>query len=555
MSNRDEKLCPPNGVAQVLSKDAPLDEGSWSTAASEQLESVLLQRAPTRFQSGRSLLFRRAEHTIQAWEPKDVPLAFAEVERRLKEGFCLAGYVAYEVGFALEDSLTDLAFPSAYQEPLLWFGCYREPEERQETFPPAPIPSRSRVMISPRYSLDRESYRQRVEAVCNLIAKGETYQLNLTMDAAWKTEEAPARLYERWLQVQPVPYATLLHALPDWHIVSMSPELFLRRSGDRLETRPMKGTASPGRDAAETRAQAEWLRSSEKDRAENVMIVDLLRNDLNRICTPGSVRVPRLFEVERYPTVLQMVSTVEGRLLPGLDYFSIFKALFPSGSIVGAPKIHSMRLLRDLEARQRGVYTGAIGYITPQGEAEFSVGIRTASIANGNVHFGVGSGITFDSDPAKEYAECLVKTGFVHREPDPPFDLFETLLLEEGRYVLLEEHLDRIAQSAEHFSFRFDEVQARKELNGVVRSAQQGERLRVRLVLKRDGGVSCTSNALPAETTNAVDVLLWHEPTVANDRLLRHKTTHRTLYDGALARARELGFADSLFQKHEAGGD
>jgi para-aminobenzoate synthetase/4-amino-4-deoxychorismate lyase len=493
------------------------------------------------------MLFRRPETIIEARDPGEVSNALAAIDSMLAEGFYLAGYIAYEAGFALEPSLASLASTLPNQEPLVWLGCYRAPEVRDELFPldpPAPLASPPQL----RYSLQRESYERQVEAVRDLIAAGETYQANLTMEAQWDTDEAPADLYERLLRAQPVPYAALLHPKPDWHILSLSPELFFEREADRIRTRPMKGTAAPGMDAAETRANAEWLQTSEKNRAENVMIVDLLRSDLGRICQTGSVEVPKLFEVERYPTVLQMTSTVEGRLRENLTYAEIFGALFPSGSIVGAPKIHTMRLLHGLEKRQRGVYTGAIGYMAPDGKAEFNVAIRTVSLRMGQATLGVGSGITFDSDPALEFAECLTKTMFLQREPEPQFELIETLLFEEGKYTFLEEHLERMAQSAEYFDFDFDSMRVKATLQEAAQSWQRGDPSRVRLLLSKSGAVTCTRSKLIRDESSSVDVLLRDERVSSSDRFLRHKTTHRALYDSAFREAHAQGFADCLFR-------
>ena len=518
----------------------------WSSIAAQEPGSVLLQRAPSRAGSGRSLLFRKPDEIIEARHPRDVHRAFAEIERMLARGFTLAGYVAYEAGFALEPSLADLALALPHEEPLLWLGCYRAPEIAEDASPCESLPAASPIHL--RYSLGQEAYERQVGVVRDLIAAGETYQANLTLEAAWATDETPAALYERLLRAQPVPYAALLQPEPGRYILSFSPELFFRREGDRILTRPMKGTASPGMDAAESHAQAAWLQASEKNRAENVMIVDLLRSDLGRICQMGSVQVSKLFAVERYLTVLQMTSTVEGRLRAHLRYADIFGALFPSGSIVGAPKIHTMRLLHGLEERPRGVYTGAIGYMAPDGTAEFNVAIRTLSLRHGNARFGVGAGITFDSDPALEYAECLTKTRFLQRQPESPFELIETLLLREGKFTFLEEHTERLAQSAAYFDFLFEATRVTTALEDAAHAWQGSEHARVRLLLNRAGAVTCTATTLEDDASGTVDLLLWGERVSADDRFLRHKTTRRALYDSALRQAQTLGFADCLFR-------
>ena len=507
---------------------------------------MLLERAPSRTCGGRSLLFRAPERVLEARQPGEVAGVFAAVERMLSRGFFVAGYIAYEAGFALEPALADLASALPREEPLVWLGCYRAPAVRVEAFPSGALVGAASP-VSLQYTCTQETYERQVEIVRGLIASGETYQANLTMEALWHSDETPAALYERLLCAQPVAYAAMLHPEPDWHVLSLSPELFFRREGRCIWTRPMKGTTSPGMDAAENRAQAAWLRESEKDRAENVMIVDLLRSDLGRICEMGSVEVTKLFAVECYPTVLQMTSTVEGRLREELRYEDIFRALFPCGSIVGAPKIHTMRLLHGVERRRRGVYTGAIGYMAPHGAAEFNVAIRTVSLRKGEARLGVGSGITSGSDPALEFAECLTKTMFLRRAPEPPFELIETLLLEEGNYVLLEEHMERLAESAEYFDFAFDRGRVQHALTDAVGSSE-GKRARVRLLLSKEGAVSYAVSALDGDASGSVDLLLAGERTSADDRFLRHKTTHRGLYDSALREAQAHGAVDSLFR-------
>lgn len=507
----------------------------------------MLQRAPLPTCPGRSILFRNPTSVIEARHPTEIGSAFAEAEDALAHGHHVAGYISYEAGFAWEPSLGDLSPAQTHETPLLWLGCYQRPEVRERRGFPE-VAGIGMPHIELQYSLSTEEYARKVESIRALIAAGETYQANLTMDVQWNSDEDPAKMYERLLRVQPVRYAALLHPEPDRHLLSLSPELFFAREGDRIVTRPMKGTASPGLDAAEARAQKAWLQADEKNRAENLMIVDLLRNDLGRICQMGSVEVTKLFDVERYPTVLQMTSTIEGRLRKDVGYAELFGALFPSGSIVGAPKIHTMRLLHALENRARGVYTGAIGYMAPDGVAEFNVAIRTVSLRNGKARFGVGAGIVYDSDPAREYEECRTKAHFLECAPDPEFQLIETLLLQDGTYVMLEEHLERMAHSAEYFDLVFDKSQVEEALQDARQASAREGRARVRLLLDRQGAVSWTTAPLDPIEISAVVLVLGQHRTDPADRFLRHKTTHRALYDDALREAQKQGFSDVLFR-------
>jgi len=520
---------------------------TWSDLAATEAGAVLLECCFSRALPGESILFRSPERVIEAREPAEVPAGFAEVEAALAKGLYVAGFISYEAGLAFEPSLAGLRHDAPHGLPLLWFGCYGKPEVRVE-YGPRDRSRAPRPDFELQYSLTPELYRKKVEAIRELIAAGETYQANLTMDVRWSATEHAAELYERLVATQPVPFAALLQPAPGSWVISLSPELFFSREGDRMVTRPMKGTAPAGLDLTELRANAAWLRADEKNRAENLMIVDLLRNDLGRICQPGTIKVPALFEIERYPTVLQMTSTVEGRLREGTSYTDIFKALFPSGSVVGAPKIHTMRLLHDLENRPRGVYTGAIGYMAPNKRAEFSVAIRTLCLREGEASAGVGSGIVYDSVAAEEYEECRTKTVFLTRRPEPDLQLIETILLEGGEYAQMKEHLERMEESAEYFDMVFDAARVRACLEDAARTSTGGGRFRIRLLLSRQGEVSWTATALEPDAQAAVAVLLSQERTDPEDRFLRHKTTHRALYDGELKKAREMDYDEVLFR-------
>jgi para-aminobenzoate synthetase/4-amino-4-deoxychorismate lyase len=295
--------------------------------------------------------------------------------------------------------------------------------------------------------------------------------------------------------------------------------------------------------------QAAWLAADEKNRAENVMIVDLLRNDLGRICRSGSVEVVELFAVERHPELLQMTSTVRGELKAGIGYDEIFRSLFPCGSITGAPKVRTMQAIRELEDGPRGISCGAIGYFAPDDEAVFSVAIRTAVLRDGVARMRVGSGITWDSDAGAEYAECLLKARFLTRRPEQ-FDLIETLRWEDG-YFLLEPHLERLRASAEYFAFCLDEAKVREALRQEAEGLEPGTPHRVRLLLARAGKVSVTSEALSgtgsAVAPGPARMMLAGERTESRDVLLRHKTTRREVYDRALREARAGGFDDAVF--------
>jgi len=383
-----------------------------------------------------------------------------------------------------------------------------------------------------RPTLTRGEYEDALCAIHEAIAAGEVYQVNFSfrLRAPFSGDLLPLfwQLYER----QPVPYAAYLdtgaHA-----IASLSPELFFALDGERITTRPMKGTAPRGLTLADDLQQAARLTQCPKNRAENLMIVDLARNDLGRIARIGSVRVPRLFKAERYATLWQMTSTVVACTDAPLP--EIFRALFPAASITGAPKIRATHVIDALERAPRGVYTGAIGVVLPDRRAQFNVAIRTLhhDKATGQLEYGVGSGVVWDSEQVAEYAECLAKAQVLFA-PRPAFELLETLLWRRGRgYFLLEAHLKRLRDSADYFDFAVDADAVRRQLLTVAERFT-APRYRVRLRVNRHGAAQVEYAPLSPER-RVWRVALAHEPVNPREVFLYHKTTHRQVYERALA--------------------
>ncbi|MDP3537726.1 MAG: aminodeoxychorismate synthase component I [Azonexus sp.] len=369
--------------------------------------------------------------------------------------------------------------------------------------------------------ISEKNYIAAVDRIKHLISEGDCYQVNFTFPLSFEWFGAPLNLYARLRQRQPVRYGGFIgdaqHGL-----ISLSPELFLERRADRLLTRPMKGTAPRS-------APVGHLLASEKDRAENLMIVDLLRNDLGRIAENGSVVVDRLFEVEDYPTVWQMVSTISARI-GDCRFGEVLQALFPCGSITGAPKIRAMQIAAELEKTPRGLYTGALGWLAPNGDFRLNVVIRTLELAAGGLgKLGVGSGIVADSPPMAEWQECLLKASFL-RDCDPGLKLIETLRRENGQYPRLAGHLDRLRRSADWLEFALDEADLLRQLE-----AQPPEGLwRVRLTLAKTGDLGIESFPLAAEPLTNRHARLAEATIESTDPLRRYKTTERRLYDEAL---------------------
>jgi para-aminobenzoate synthetase/4-amino-4-deoxychorismate lyase len=458
--------------------------------------------------------------------------------------------VAYEAAPAFDPALGVRTGSAAGDRiPLLWFGLFRSPRR----LPGGGVPGAGAFRVSEwQPSLARAEYEGRVRAVRAAIADGATYQVNLTLrlrahfagdDFAW---------YRTLRDAQRAPYAAYLD-LGRWHILSASPELFFRwdPGSGRIVTRPMKGTSRRGRWLEEDARHAEILRSSAKERAENVMIVDLLRSDLGRIAAPGTVRVPELFTIETYPTVLQMTSAVEASPRPGTTLDDVFAALFPCGSVTGAPKVATMGLIADLEDSPRGVYCGAIGYVAPGGEAVFNVAIRTVVVdaETGTAAYGVGGGVTWDSTADAEYREIEAKAA-VLTEPARDFDLLETLRLEGGEYYLLERHLARLSASALYFGVPLDEAEVRAALLSYAGARRRIPR-RVRLVVAPDGAVRVEGVPLNSLSPDEpLPVSLARSPVSRSDRFLFHKTTRRAVYDER-RRAGGDGVFDVLLQNEE----
>jgi len=533
--------------ASARTMHATLDSAAdWARAAATEPGSVLLRTARTDEENRISYLFQRPLEILSARRPDEIPEVFAGIERALAAGRYVAGFLGYEAGYHFEPAarrgVPDFGL-APDDLPLAWFGVYDTPLIREAGGDAEAAPASCEVTGEARIGVSQEEYTQKIDRIRDLIARGDLYQANFTMPLQLSWPGDAAALFARIMANQPVAYGALLN-IGCAQIVSASPELFFRREGRRIVVRPMKGTCPRGRDLAEDARNAAWLASDVKNRAENVMIVDLLRNDLGRICTPGTVRAANLFHVERYPDLLQMTSTIEGELRPGLTQYEVFRSIFPCGSITGAPKIRTMQVIGALEAAPRGIACGAIGFFAPGGDAVFSVAIRTATLREGEVHLRVGSGITYDSDAGAEYAECLLKSRFLTRTP-LQFELIETMLWDDG-FFLLDLHLARLAGSAAYFDFRFDPDPVREQLLSFAARFAPGAKHRVRLLLPRSGSISVTSTPL-AESSPTASLVVARESTDPADIFLRHKTTHRAIYDRAFADAQAGCFDDALF--------
>jgi para-aminobenzoate synthetase / 4-amino-4-deoxychorismate lyase len=502
-----------------------------------------------------SLLFSDPVEIVTAETPEQVPQALQRIEAAVKDGLHAAGFFAYELGYALEPKLASL-MPPRRNVPLLWLGLYKSPLEMTskevERWLATHTRSGSYHFADVTLAWDEAQYLERFTQVQEKIRAGDIYQLNLTFKARFRLSGSPLTFFLDLRQKQRVAYGGIVDT-GKVTVLSASPELFIEQEGRIVSTRPMKGTA-PRAGTPEADAEARrQLATDVKQRAENLMIVDLMRNDIGRIAEIGSVSVTDLFTVETFQTLHQMTSGVRATLKEGVGMADLLKGIFPPGSVIGAPKIRAMELIAGLETEPRGVYCGAIGHVSPQGRALFNVAIRTAVVFRDAAgEMGIGSGVVWDSEGKKEYAECLLKMKFL-TDPVKRFELIETMLHEPGgELVLLERHMDRLRTSARYFGFACDEAAARKALRDAV--GGRAERLRVRMLLSENGAISVTTTPLPPASPDAV-MRYVVSPTRLNsaDIFLFHKTTRRELYDREWQHYSETQGADEVIYLNERG--
>ena len=493
--------------------------------------------------AGHWLLFDRPEEVLVAHDVSDVVRVLTEAEERVaKEGLHAAGFLGYEAAAAFDEAFSARTGGAL---PLVVLGLFREPERRHR------LPGTGaggRPLPEWAFTGSREGYLASLGRIRDEIRRGNTYQVNFTVRQRAAGVDYPWELF--LATASDAPFAAFID-LGEFSILSASPELFFDLEGERLACRPMKGTAARGMTTAEDREQKRRLQASLKDRAENVMIADMVRNDMGRVAAAGSVEAVALYDIEKYRTVWQMTSTITASTRASVC--DIFRALFPSASVTGAPKVASMQLIAELEDSPREVYTGAIGYLSPGRRARFSVAIRTAVIdrKTGTGRYGVGGGIVWDSVPEDEYEECLDKAKVLASPvPDRQFKLLETLRWDEG-YALLEEHMERLEESAEYFDFALDRAEVTRQLEELAAGFAVGRAFRVRLLAARNGDVQLETRLLPAQPGAPLwRLVLAAFPVDPRDPFLYHKTTRRDVYDRALE---GIGDCDDVVLWNEQG--
>ncbi|MCX7982966.1 MAG: aminodeoxychorismate synthase component I [Syntrophales bacterium] len=482
-------------------------------------------------EKGQWMCFKEPHLVISAMDVEEVIPNFEMVEQlTTREGLYAVGFISYEAANAFDDSL--VVSDKKRDFPLLWFGLYRSCEAIE--LPPPDFEAFS--LEGPWPSINKSEYEEAIARIKNYLESGDTYQVNFTFHLKYSFHGDPWHLFLAMLRSQNSYYAAWIDT-KRFSICSASPELFFCLNGSDIICKPMKGTIRRGRTIVEDQNMGERLRCSEKNRAENIMIVDMVRNDLSRVAEIGSVKACSLFDLERHPTLWQMTSTVKAVSRKSL--VDIMRALFPCASITGAPKVRTCEIIRELEQSPRGLYTGCIGFITPNRYAQFNVAIRTAVLdrVTGQLEYGVGGGIVWDSDWKDEYEETLLKARIL-TEKRPDFSLLETLLwTPDESYFLLDYHLRRLKDSADYFGFPVDVEEVRNRLLNIVPSFGCSPK-RIRLTVTSSGHISIEVNQIEELYAGVpVRIGLAKRPINSNDVFLYHKTTYRIVYEMALKEA------------------
>ncbi len=543
---------------------------------STQDRFVFLDTSKPDEENTQSLLFLNPVERLQYRDGENEKDFLGRIQRFQEKGFYVAGWISYEFGCLLEKTLEKHLCRVEDRGALLAdLGVFRRPYKFDHVtgvtdFPidDAPLDFQPWEIENMSLSQEREEYLRAINRILEYIRAGDTYQVNYTLKLFFEFSGSPESFYKDLRRNQSVSYGAYIR-WGDERVLSFSPELFFRKNGSEIKVRPMKGTLRRGRTPAEDSSNCDFLCNDIKNRSENVMIVDLLRNDLGRLMhhiADGDVRVDSLFDVEVYETLLQMTSTVTGvansTSLGDVSLHNFFKAIFPCGSVTGAPKIRTMQIIDELEKTRRGVYTGAIGYLAPTGEAVFNVPIRTVVLQGKQGEMGIGSGIVYDSEPEKEWQECLLKGRFL-THPHEEFQLIETILWHpEQGYWLLEEHLQRISGSAAYFLFSCDIKEIEDEL--LVKSKGfMTQCMRVRLTLEKDGtslvvATECDEPnhySLPENLSSSsvhLPQIDFSSDTMEKESIwCFHKTTKRDVYNREYSRAREIGLFDICFCNRE----
>ncbi len=517
----------------------------------EILDKVLSKKGnaffytPSVYKNAQSYLFENSHEVISVKDSEDIDPFFNKQNSLISSGLFAYGYFGYEFGYQLEEKLSSLDMNSGSKTAeMLFFKPDNVSKYNSESIV-------FRLSDKDTYSINnfkilvsQSEYYKRIELIKELIRKGDTYQVNYTVNSEFQLEGSLLGLVSSLLFNQAAKYIAIINNYPEL-IISISPELFFEYKDPVLSAKPMKGTIKRGINPVDDIKQYMSLQNSSKDKAENIMIVDLLRNDMGKISEIDSVHVENVFEIERFETVYQLTSTINSKA-KNLQLRTIIQNLFPCGSVTGAPKIRTMEIINELETYKRGVYTGAIGMITDE-KTTFNVPIRTLEInlENKKGRLPIGSGIVWDSDAETEYEEVLIKAGFLIN-PDPYFQLIESMLVENNNVFLLEYHIKRLSTAADFFLFKFDPGKFNKLIMEILDSFDTGKKYKLRILLDKWGNMK-SDTAEITDNVGAVKLMISKTKISEEDKFLYFKTTHRSLYNEEYFKAKNKGCFDVLF--------
>lgn len=498
-------------------------------------------------------LFTKPVSEVFCDQGDQLPEAFSRLDQLKRQGFYLVGYLSYEASYFLADK-QDFRFnkKGKSSSPLLHFYAFKNKteinsEEAKIFLNAVDTEQRPVAIKNLALNMTNEAYKDRIARIKSYIRNGDTYQVNFTLKYHFNYQGSPLALYRKLRDSQSVEFGAFLN-FPEYGVLSLSPELFVRKQGTHLESKPMKGTFPRGATPAEDEQIIAHMKSDQKTRSENVMIVDLLRNDLSRVASVGSVAVQDLFEVQTYETLHQMISTVTGEVAPDVEIGQLFRELFPCGSITGAPKLRTMQIIEELETDTRGVYTGAIGYLTPENDFCFNVPIRTClAHSDGMAEMGIGGGILYESDPQAEFEECLLKARFL-TNLNRSFQLIESMRYDaaSGSIAMLSAHLERMSASAATLHFVFAPAELERQLRGQVSGLQNDHKVRV--LLHHNGQWDIQLETLSkTEDSGIPSIDISTERTDSDNWLLQHKSTERALYNALYETHQQSGAYDVLF--------
>ncbi len=469
---------------------------------------------------GERYTFTQPVKELKTRDLAEVADLLTQVESYQEQGYYVVGYVSYEAAPAFEEKLAVHKLP-LLGEYLLYFTVH----DRVET---SPIPLTYEEVDLPskwREQTSAEDYEKAISQIHHHLRQGDTYQVNYTVQLKQDLSANPFAIYNRMVVEQEAGYNAYVEH-DEMAVISMSPELFFEQNNRELTTRPMKGTTQRGVTDQEDLAQASWLEQDPKNRSENMMIVDLLRNDMNRISEVGSEHVERLCQVEQYSTVWQMTSTIKSQLRPDVDLVAIFRSLFPCGSITGAPKIATMEIIKDLEPQPRGVYCGTIGLLLPNGQRIFNVAIRTIQLHQGKAIYGVGGGITWDSTWESEYREVHQKAAVLYRK-QARFQLITTGRISQKSLLFEDQHLERLTKASRYFAFPFDPEDLRQKIEMECQACDSHQDYRLRISLSKSGEMEVSRQILAPLSPSFCKAKLCLQEADLQTPFTYFKTTHR----------------------------